>query len=139
MQMSKLTLAVIGALLATSAQAGSYVLQANKWGAAQEAAVAAAGGRVVYASARAGIAVVESDNANFASAMKASRTVTDVDVDVVLDFEKPVVSEPVDNQKAFEGHLQGVVDGVVLLETAKGKIHRLPLDLIKRGRLEVEF
>jgi subtilisin family serine protease len=96
MQKSKLTLAVIGALLATSAQAGSYVLQANKWGAAQEAAVAAAGGRVVYASAGAGIAVVDSDNADFASAMKASRTVTDVDADVVLNFEKPVVSEPVE-------------------------------------------
>ena len=96
MQKSKLTLAVIGALFAMSAEAGSYVLQANKWGAAQEAAVAAAGGTVVYANAGAGIAVVDSNNAAFADAMKASRTVTDVDADVVLDFEKPVVSEPVE-------------------------------------------
>ena len=96
MQKSKLTLAVVGALFAMSANAGSYVLQANKWGAAQEAAVAAAGGRVVYASAGAGIAVVDSDNAGFAAAMKASRTETDVDADVVLNFEKPVVSEPIE-------------------------------------------
>lgn len=89
MQKSKLTLAVVGALFAMSAEAGSYVLQANKWGAAQEAAVAAAGGRVVYASAGAGIAVVDSDNADFAAAMKASRTVTDVDTDVVLNFDVP--------------------------------------------------
>ena len=96
MQKSKITMAVIGALFAMSAEAGSYVLQANKWGPAQEAAVAAAGGRVVFASAGAGIAVVDSDNAGFAQAMKASRTVTDVDADVVLNFERPVVSDPVD-------------------------------------------
>ena len=38
MQKSKLTLAVMGALFAMSANAGTYVLQANKWGATQEAA-----------------------------------------------------------------------------------------------------
>ena len=103
MQKSKLTLAVIGALFAMSAEAGTYVLQANKWGAAQEAAVAAAGGRVVYASAGAGIAVVDSDNADFASSMKASRTVTDVDADVVLNFEKPVVSDPIELSIANPG------------------------------------
>src|SRR5688572_1819721 len=89
MQKSKLTLAVVGALFAMSAEAGSYVLQANKWGAAQEAAVAAAGGRVVYASAGAGIAVVDSDNAGFAEAMHASGTVASVEADVVLNFDVP--------------------------------------------------
>ena len=52
---------------------------------------------------------------------------------------KVVVAEPVDNQKAFEGRLRGVGDGVVVLETNNGRVHRLPLDLITRGRLEVEF
>jgi len=57
---------------------------------------------------------------------------------------KLVVSEPVDNQKAFEGRLRGVetdpADGEgVLLEAPNGRIHRLPLRLIARGRLEVEF
>ena len=89
MQKSKLTLAVIGALFAMSAEAGSYVLQANKWGAAQEAAVAAAGGRVVYASAGAGIAVVDSDNPGFAVAMSASRSVATVLEDAVLTFDVP--------------------------------------------------
>jgi subtilisin family serine protease len=89
MQKSKLTLAVMGALFAMSANAGTYVLQANKWGATQEAAVAAAGGRVVYASAGAGIAVVDSDNAGFAAAMGASRTVSNIDADVVLNFDVP--------------------------------------------------
>ena len=52
---------------------------------------------------------------------------------------KVVVSEPVDNQKAFEGRLRGVDDQAVLLETPNGRTHRLPLRLITRGRLEVEF
>ena len=52
---------------------------------------------------------------------------------------KVVVREAVDNQKAFEGRLRGVEDGAVLLEGAKGRVHRLPMGLITRGRLEVEF
>lgn len=60
---------------------------------------------------------------------------------------KLVVSEPVDNQKAFEGHLRGVEGAgsggvgeiTVLLEAPNGRMHRLPLRLIARGRLEVEF
>src|SRR5688572_23025909 len=39
---------------------------------------------------------------------------------------KVVVREAVDNQKAFEGHLRGVENGNVLLETSNGRTHRLP-------------
>jgi ribosome maturation factor RimP len=52
---------------------------------------------------------------------------------------KIVVREAVDNQKAFEGRLRGIDNGDVLLESPKGRVHRLPLALITRGRLEVEF
>ena len=52
---------------------------------------------------------------------------------------KVVVSEAVDNQKAFEGRLRGVDGRDVLLEAPNGRMHRLPLGLITRGRLEVEF
>lgn len=52
---------------------------------------------------------------------------------------KVVVSEPVDRQKAFEGRLRGVEGDDVLLEAPNGRVHRLPLRLITRGRLEVEF
>ena len=52
---------------------------------------------------------------------------------------KVVVSEPVDNQKAFEGWLRGVEDEVVLLEAPNGRLHQLPVRLITRGRLEIEF
>lgn len=52
---------------------------------------------------------------------------------------KIVVREAVDNQKAFEGRLRGVEGDDVLLEAPNGRQHRLPLALIARGRLEVEF
>jgi ribosome maturation factor RimP len=52
---------------------------------------------------------------------------------------KIVVKEAVDNQKAFEGRLRGTDAEDVLLEAANGRLHRLPMRLITRGRLEVEF
>jgi ribosome maturation factor RimP len=52
---------------------------------------------------------------------------------------KVVVSEAVDNQRAFEGHLRGVDGDYVLMESPNGRMHRLPYHLITRGRLEVEF
>ncbi len=52
---------------------------------------------------------------------------------------KVVVREPVDRQKAFEGRLRGLEDGQVMLEAPNGRLHRLPLRLIVRARLEVEF
>lgn len=54
-------------------------------------------------------------------------------------WAKVVVAEAVDNQKAFEGRLRGVEDDHVLLEAANARLHRLPLRLLTRGRLEVEF
>jgi ribosome maturation factor RimP len=52
---------------------------------------------------------------------------------------KVVVREAVDNQKAFDGRLRGLDAGDVLLEAPNGRMHRLPLRLITRGRLDVEF
>jgi ribosome maturation factor RimP len=54
-------------------------------------------------------------------------------------WAKVVVAEAVDNQRAFEGRLRGVESDDVLLEGPKGRLHRLPMRLITRGRLEVEF
>ena len=54
-------------------------------------------------------------------------------------WAKVVVAEAVDNQKAFEGRLRGVDSDDVLLEGPRGRLHRLPMRLITRGRLEVEF
>ena len=54
-------------------------------------------------------------------------------------FAKIVTSEPVARQTAFAGHLRGVDGDDVLFEAQGGKLHRLPLGLIRRARLEVEF
>ena len=54
-------------------------------------------------------------------------------------WAKVVVAEAVDNQKAFEGRLRGVENDDVLLEASNGRLHRLPMRLVTRGRLEVEF
>jgi ribosome maturation factor RimP len=52
---------------------------------------------------------------------------------------KIVTAEPIARQTAFAGHLRGVDGDDVLFENQGGKLVRLPLGLIRRARLEVEF
>jgi ribosome maturation factor RimP len=52
---------------------------------------------------------------------------------------KIVTREPINRQTAFAGRLRGVEGEDVLFESEGGKLVRLPLDLISRARLEVEF
>jgi ribosome maturation factor RimP len=52
---------------------------------------------------------------------------------------KIVTREPINRQTAFAGRLRGLEGGDVLFESEGGKIVRLPLALISRARLEVEF
>jgi ribosome maturation factor RimP len=55
---------------------------------------------------------------------------------------KIVVAEAVDNQKHFAGRLLGPAaqgQDAVVIETAPGKRHVIPLTLITRARLDVEF
>ena len=54
-------------------------------------------------------------------------------------FAKIVTAEPVSKQTAFAGHLRGVDGDDVLFEAVGGKLQRLPLRVIKRAHLEVEF
>jgi len=51
---------------------------------------------------------------------------------------KIVTDEPVGGQSAFAGRLTGIENGAVLLEEGR-TLHRVPLNRIKRARLEVEF
>ena len=52
---------------------------------------------------------------------------------------KIVVSEPVAGQKHFEGRLGGVDHDSIVIETTPGKRQLIPLSLVTRARLEVEF
>jgi ribosome maturation factor RimP len=51
---------------------------------------------------------------------------------------KIVTSAPVGTQTSFAGRLAGVEDGAVVLTEGR-RTHRVPLAMIKRARLEVEF
>jgi len=51
---------------------------------------------------------------------------------------KLVTKEPLNGQAHFSGRLAGVDDGAVLLREGR-RTHRVPLDVIRRARLEVEF
>jgi ribosome maturation factor RimP len=52
---------------------------------------------------------------------------------------KIVVSEAVDGQKHFEGRLRGFEHDAIVIETTPGKRQLIPLSLVTRARLEVEF
>jgi ribosome maturation factor RimP len=52
---------------------------------------------------------------------------------------KIVVRDPVDGQGFFRGRLGGVDGGDVLIDGEDGKTHRVPIAVITRANLEVEF
>ncbi len=52
---------------------------------------------------------------------------------------KIVMREAVDGQTFFRGRLSGVEDQAVLIDEDAGRRHRVPLDIITRANLEVEF
>jgi ribosome maturation factor RimP len=54
-------------------------------------------------------------------------------------YAKLVMREAVDGQKYFKGRLGGVEDGHVLIEAEDRRTHRVPLGVIARANLEVEF
>ena len=52
---------------------------------------------------------------------------------------KLVMREPVDGQTFFKGKLGGVDGTVVLIEDDNQRQHRVPIEVITRANLEVEF
>ncbi len=52
---------------------------------------------------------------------------------------KLVMREPVDGQKYFKGRLGGLEDDHVVIEGEDRRTHRVPLGVIARANLEVEF
>src|SRR2546426_2311960 len=52
---------------------------------------------------------------------------------------KLVMREPVDGQKYFKGRLGGIDQDAVLIDAEDGRRHRVPLGVITRANLEVEF
>jgi len=54
-------------------------------------------------------------------------------------WAKVVTSQPVERQTAFVGRLKGVEGDDVLFESEGKKLMKLPLRLIKRAHLDLEF
>ena len=54
-------------------------------------------------------------------------------------WAKIVTSQPVERQTAFNGRVKGIEGDDVLFESEGKKLMKLPLRLITRARLEVEF
>ncbi|MBB5205427.1 subtilisin family serine protease [Inhella inkyongensis] len=79
------------AAAALPAMAADYVLQAAQWGAAQDAAVQAAGGKARFSHAS-GVAVVESERADFLSQVLASGAIQSGAPDRVAQFTPNVKS-----------------------------------------------
>jgi ribosome maturation factor RimP len=52
---------------------------------------------------------------------------------------KLVMREPVDGQTYFKGRLGGIEDGAVVIEAEDRRRHRVPIGIITRANLEVEF
>ena len=52
---------------------------------------------------------------------------------------KLVMREAVDGQTYFKGRLGGVEDNAVLIDADDGRQHRVPIGVITRAHLEVEF
>ena len=68
----------------------SYVLVAPNWGAKQTAAVQAAGGNLVFAHGRAGIAIATSSAPDFLGRALASKAFQDGALDKVVQWQKPM-------------------------------------------------
>jgi len=85
----------MGAILAhttmSPAYAEEYLLSAGMWSSKHKAAVEAAGGTILYAHDKSGIAVAKSDNANFLTTLKGSRGVAfqSAEPDMVVSWSQP--------------------------------------------------
>jgi len=74
----------------------TYVLTARAWGPAQVAAVAAAGGTVVYGHDGAGVGIAVSSAPNFAALARASNAITAVEEDRLVQWQLPMITMDVE-------------------------------------------
>ena len=88
-----LAAASIMAMMSTAAMAADFLLTAGNWGKRQDAAVAAAGGTVVWSHRKAGIASVTSDNREFLALMSANKAFKSVAEDMMIQWQDTNFSE----------------------------------------------
>lgn len=88
-----LTVAAMLLGLPAAATAADFVLTAPHWGKAQDAAVAAAGGTVVWSHSRTGIASVSSDDPGFLARVSSDHAFTTAAEDVMVQWQEPELTE----------------------------------------------
>jgi subtilisin family serine protease len=91
----------------------TYVLTARAWGPDQAAAVAAAGGTVVFGHNGAGVGVATSSAPDFAARVRASNAIASVEADRLVQWQMPMITVDVDesftnppNNDTFFNHIQ---------------------------------
>lgn len=80
-------------ILPTVASAADFVLTAPHWGKKQDAAVAAAGGTVIWSHAKAGIASISSDNADFLASVSGNNAFQSAGEDMMVQWQEPNPTE----------------------------------------------
>jgi lantibiotic leader peptide-processing serine protease len=88
-------LLTLGLSAAAHAQS-QYVVSANAWGAAQNKAVADAGGTVKFSHPGAGVAVVESSSPGFLSKLRKSSAIASAELDMVVQWQQPTVGATIE-------------------------------------------
>jgi len=79
--------------LPAAAMAADFFLTASKWGKTQDAAVAAAGGTVVWSHRKAGMASVTSDNPDFLALVSADKAFKSSAEDIMVQWQDPSFTE----------------------------------------------
>jgi len=76
-------------VLPAAATAADYVLTAHNWGKKQDAAVAAAGGTVIWSHGKVGIASVTSDDPGFLAQVSADKAFKSAAEDMMVEWQDP--------------------------------------------------
>ena len=84
-----LALTAVVLVLPAVASAADFVLTASHWGKKQDAAVAAAGGTVVWSHGKAGIASVSSDDPDFLARVSSNKAFKTAAEDMMVQWQDP--------------------------------------------------
>lgn len=88
-----LTATIAFLILPAASMAADFVLTAPNWGKKQDAAVAAAGGTVVWSHRGSGIAAVTSDNPDFLALVSTEKAFTSAAEDMMVQWQDPTPIE----------------------------------------------
>jgi subtilisin family serine protease len=133
------SLAAVAIAFASVAHGGQrYIVQAAAWGAAQDAAVGAAGGWVVRSHAS-GVGIVESSDPGFLAKISSSSAIQFADQDIHLLYDEPALISPRDIH-LLDIHLLDIhLLDIHLLDIHLLDIHLLDIHLLDIHLLDIHL